>query len=121
MTLHSPIISVRFTLPPPVTPGMRFMPLVSQIVDAASDLTGFTPAELIGPVRERRLVHVRFSVYYVAQRLTGKSLPLIGRLLGGRDHKTILYGIRRARELLRSDPAFARMVEALMARFGGAA
>lgn len=42
--------------------------------------------------RDRRLVMARQFVMYWACRLTPLSLPTIGKLLGNRDHTTILHG-----------------------------
>jgi hypothetical protein len=40
---------------------------------------------------------------------------MIGAAIGGRDHSTILHGIRRAETFIERDPAFAAMVSKLKA------
>jgi chromosomal replication initiator protein len=42
---------------------------------------------------------------YVARRTTGRSLPFIGRHMGGRDHTTILHGARVVKGLLEAGDA----------------
>ncbi len=37
---------------------------------------------------------------FVARRVTGRSLPFIAHNIGGRDHTTILHGVRAIRSLL---------------------
>jgi chromosomal replication initiation ATPase DnaA len=49
-------------------------------------------AELYSCRRQRKLALARHFVMYWACRLTTLSLPQIGRLMGGRDHTTILHG-----------------------------
>lgn len=48
--------------------------------------------ELYSSRRQRRLSLARHFVMYWACRLTTLSLPQIGRLMGGRDHTTIMHG-----------------------------
>lgn len=53
-----------------------------------------TLAELHGEKRSRDIVFARQFVMYWACRLTGLSLPRIGKQVGGRDHTTVLHGAR---------------------------
>jgi chromosomal replication initiator protein len=40
---------------------------------------------------------------YLAKQLTPRSLPEIGRRFGGRDHTTIMHGVRKIEELMATD------------------
>ncbi len=40
---------------------------------------------------------------YLAKQLTPRSLPEIGRRFGGRDHTTIMHGVRQIEELMATD------------------
>jgi chromosomal replication initiator protein len=42
---------------------------------------------------------------FVARKATGRSLPFIGRRMGGRDHTTILHGMRAVQSLINSGDA----------------
>lgn len=53
---------------------------------------GISKAELHSERRHRRTVLARQAVYYWASALTELSTPAIGRLMGNRDHTTVLYG-----------------------------
>lgn len=48
--------------------------------------------ELYSARRQKKLALARHFVMYWACRLTTLSTPQIGRLMGGRDHTTILHG-----------------------------
>lgn len=50
---------------------------------------------------------------YLCKRLTQRSLPEIGRKFGGRDHTTILYGVRKIEELMQTDNQIAEDAELL--------
>lgn len=50
---------------------------------------------LISPKRSLWLVRLRQELMVVLYTQTALSLPQIGALLGGRDHTTILHGVRK--------------------------
>ncbi|WP_425286425.1 helix-turn-helix domain-containing protein, partial [Acinetobacter baumannii] len=50
--------------------------------------------DLVGPKRVRTLARPRQVAMYLAKHMTSRSLPEIGRRFGGRDHTTIMHGIR---------------------------
>src|SRR5512139_412315 len=54
-----------------------------------------TRAELLSPRRERRIVVARHVGFYLCRLHSSHSLPEIGRRFGGRDHTTVLYGMRQ--------------------------
>jgi chromosomal replication initiator protein len=58
--------------------------------------------------RNRERVRARDAVCLLARELTSYSYPQIGRLLGNRDHTTIMDAAGRATALLAEDEAFAR-------------
>lgn len=53
--------------------------------------------------RARPLARPRQLAMYLCKVLTAHSLPEIGRGFGGRDHTTIIHGIRKIEELLEGD------------------
>jgi chromosomal replication initiation ATPase DnaA len=55
-------------------------------------VTGVSRAEIMSVRRSRNVVFARHAAVYWISRLTPKSLPEIGNLMGGRDHTTILHG-----------------------------
>lgn len=59
-----------------------------------------TMDELVGDRRSARIARPRQEGYWLASKLTGCSLAQIGAYFGGRDHTTILHGIRRHEERL---------------------
>lgn len=45
--------------------------------------------------RSAHIAYARHIAMFMARKLTTKSLPAIGKVFGGRDHTTILHGIRK--------------------------
>jgi chromosomal replication initiator protein len=70
-------------------------------------------ADLVGPRRLRTVARPRQVAMYLSKTLTSRSLPEIGRRFGGRDHTTILHGIRKVEELRDADPQLNEEIEML--------
>lgn len=77
--------------------------------------------KLLSRSRKKGYAEARHAGYFLARELTDKSLPEIGRYMGGRDHSTVISGIARCRELMRRDPIYKakiRRVRKLVTRQG---
>jgi chromosomal replication initiator protein len=70
-------------------------------------------ADLIGPKRLRSFARPRQVAMYLAKTMTSRSLPDIGRRFGGRDHTTIIHGVRKIEELMGTDSQIADDLEML--------
>lgn len=63
--------------------------------------------------RARAVARPRQVAMYLCKTLTPRSLPDIGRGFGGRDHTTIMHGVKKVEELMASDQQIADDVEML--------
>ena len=63
--------------------------------------------------RARSVARPRQVAMYLAKQLTSRSLPEIGRQFGGRDHTTVMHGVKRVEQLRETDAAFAEDVDLL--------
>ena len=80
-------------------PGDTPHHLVS-IIEAASVVCG-VPAEMItGYCKKRHHVEARQLAMFVARAATDLSYPELGRAFGGRDHTTVVHGVRRIEKLV---------------------
>ena len=70
-------------------------------------------AELHSAKRTKEIALPRQVAMYLSKQLTSKSLPEIGRQFGGRDHTTILHGVRKIEELMSSDTSLCDDIELL--------
>lgn len=55
---------------------------------------------LLSQRRDEKVCKTRFVLYWLATRFTDRSYPAIGKAFGGRDHTTIMHGMRRAEALV---------------------
>ena len=60
-------------------------------------------SDMIGPKRVRTIARPRQIAMYLSKQLTSRSLPEIGRRFGGRDHTTIMHGVKKIEELTATD------------------
>ncbi len=70
-------------------------------------------SDMLGPKRTRTLTRPRQIAMYLAKSLTSRSLPEIGRRFGGRDHTTVMHGVRKIEELKQQDSQIADDLELL--------
>ena len=85
------------------------------IVRIVADYRGITPAALAGPYRNRHLAWPRQEAAWLLYRHTSMSLPMIGRILGGRDHTTIMHAINAVERRRRDNPDYRFQIEELLA------
>jgi chromosomal replication initiator protein len=70
-------------------------------------------SDLIGPKRVRQIARPRQIAMYLAKQMTTRSLPEIGRRFGGRDHTTVMHGVRKIEDLRGKDSQIADDLEML--------
>ena len=75
--------------------------------------------DMHSPRRARPVARPRQVAMYLCKALTEHSLPEIGRKFGGRDHTTIMHGVRKVEELMAADPSFRQDVETLKRAIAG--
>jgi hypothetical protein len=66
----------------------------TRIAKAVAKAHSVSFREMISPRRYRHLAHARQEAIYLMAKYTTLSLGQIGKILGNRDHTTILHGLR---------------------------
>ncbi len=92
---------------------------VDEIQKVTADHFGLKQADLLSERRTRAVARPRQIAMYLCKQHTTRSYPDIGRRFGGRDHTTVLHGVRRIEELAAKDDQIARDVEALTRKLRG--
>jgi chromosomal replication initiator protein len=91
-------------------------PEASAIVKAVTHRFNVTVEALKGKRRTNAIVVPRQTAMYLCRTLTEMPLTEIGKVLGGRDHTTVLYACDRVREMMEVDPQYQQTVEELSER-----
>jgi chromosomal replication initiator protein len=92
-----------------------------QIIAAVGDHFGVDLRVLQGRGRSRNIVVPRQVAMYLLREETECSLVDIGRLLGGRDHTTVMYGCEKIAEEINADNRLRNEVLAIRERLYGQA
>ncbi|MEX0285003.1 MAG: chromosomal replication initiator protein DnaA [Paracoccaceae bacterium] len=86
---------------------------VEEIQRKVSEYYNIRLSDIVGPKRLRAYARPRQVAMYLCKQLTSRSLPEIGRRFGGRDHTTVMHGVKRIQELQHTDGQIAEDVEIL--------
>lgn len=78
------------------------------IVGTLSEYFGYSKEDVLARSRKQDLVRVRDFIVYLLREYGDMSYPAIGRLLGGRDHTTIIHSFNKTSEVIRSNPDFEK-------------
>ncbi|MCY4151191.1 MAG: chromosomal replication initiator protein DnaA [Aestuariivita sp.] len=84
---------------------------VEEIQRQVADYYHIRLSDMIGPKRLRTYARPRQVAMFLSKNLTARSLPEIGRRFGGRDHTTVMHGVRRIEELASTDGQVAEDIE----------
>ena len=86
---------------------------IEEIQRKVSEHYNIRLSDLIGPKRVRNFARPRQVAMFLSKQMTNRSLPEIGRRFGGRDHTTVMHGVRRIEELSATDSGIADDLEIL--------
>lgn len=89
-----------------VTPAM--------VIDHVSRYTNVSVEDLIGDRKKNEYVFARQMAMYIIREMTSLSLPEIGKEFSGKNHTTVLYSIRKMEDIIKQDPATAKIAAELM-------
>lgn len=73
------------------------------ILAAVARKFGLKPEEIMSASRKPELVLARQITMYLCRRHLGLSYPELGRLLGGKDHSTVIHAIKKIEVLADTD------------------
>lgn len=88
-------------------------PSVQRIIRACAAYYGTTEIDVVSQRRTKDVIRPRQVAMYLATKMTHRSLPEIGRAIGGRDHTTCLHGRDRIARLLETDSELRADVAAI--------
>ena len=84
------------------------------IIDAVAKYYRIKISDVLGKKRTRNIARPRQVAMSLTKELTTLSLPSIGDSFGGRDHTTVMHGIRAVSKLREEDPELAQDYEKLL-------
>ena len=100
--------------PPPVVIPPTPRSLISPIVEAVAEVFDVTTYDLHSASRQKPHCRARFACYMLASVGRKLSLTKIGKHIG-RDHTSVMHGVRRARDLYEHDADWRAKYDATVA------
>ena len=98
----------------------RRQPKIAEILKAVCKHYNVDQTDLISERRPRTIATPRQVAMYLSRKMTGRSLPYIGSKLG-RDHTTVLHGVRKIERKIGSNPDLAQEVDMISQKILGVA
>jgi chromosomal replication initiator protein len=83
------------------------------IMEETASYFALSVGDLTSKSRSRPLTQARHIAMYLMRECTGLSLVKIGEIFGGRDHTTVLHGIKKVEDEMRARDATFRQVQDL--------
>jgi chromosomal replication initiator protein len=83
------------------------------IMEETAQYFALSTGDLTSKSRSRPLTQARHIAMYLMRECTGLSLVKIGEIFGGRDHTTVLHGIKKVEQEMRARDATFRQVQDL--------
>ena len=85
--------------------GGKTLPEVtsSQIINLTASQLDLSPADILGSKRNQAVVLARQIAMFLCRELLNSSYPELGKIFGGKDHSTIMYSVKKIKEIQKHD------------------
>ncbi len=80
------------------------------VIEAVARFFNLPPERLLSPDRSKEVALPRQLAMYLLREDMKASLPQIGEVIGGRDHTTVLHGIKKIEHSLKTDDRIQRQL-----------
>ncbi|HBX24752.1 MAG TPA: hypothetical protein DEF61_00390 [Firmicutes bacterium] len=75
-----------------------------KIIACVSDYYSLTPSQLTGKIRTSRIAMARHIAMYLDREMLDTPFIKIGETFGGKDHATVMNGVKKVENSLKNDP-----------------
>ena len=86
---------------------------VDEIIESVCQHYNVTPANINSRSRKKDFVMARQVSIYLAQKYTKMPASRIGRLVGGRDHSTVIYSCNQVEQRMKIDQKFSSEITSI--------
>jgi chromosomal replication initiator protein len=120
-SLQARDITVEFareTLKDQITSAERTI-TVDEVKREVAAFFGIKVSELISKRRTQDLVYPRQLAMHLSRELTGSSLPVIGKMFGGRDHSTVIHALNLVKQKMENNVEMKNTLEIIAKRLHG--
>jgi chromosomal replication initiator protein len=86
---------------------------MDDIIETVCNHFNVSTSSVAGRSRKREFVVARQVSMYLAQKYTKMPASRIGKLVGGRDHSTVIHSCSQVEQRLKTDKAFSAEVSSI--------
>lgn len=97
-----------------ISPNEKKIITPELIVEVVAEHYNLTPSEIYSKDKSRNISYPRQIVMFLSRKLTDLSVTEIGRILGGRDHSTVLHGYDKVAGDIAKDNSLHNTVDVLI-------
>ena len=90
---------------------------IDDIMDKVCVHFNVSPASVTGRSRKHEYVVARQVSMYLAQKYTNMPAARIGRLVGGRDHSTVIHSCSQVEKRIKTDVSFSDEITSIETSF----
>ena len=87
-----------------------------KIINVVADYYNLAPTQLVGKVRTGQIALARHIAMYLIRINIDVPLTKIGNAFGGRDHTTVMNGIEKVENMLKTDESLKSVINGLQSR-----
>ncbi len=87
-----------------------------KIINAVADYYSLAPYQLTGKIRTSQIAMARHIAMYLIRTMLDVPFTKIGQTFGGKDHATVMNGVEKVENSLKSDKDLAKAVTELESR-----
>lgn len=96
-----------------ISPNEKKIITPDYIINTVAEHFDITPDDIKGDKRSSKIAHPRQIAMYLCREMTGMNLQRIGEYMGGKDHTTIMYGIRKIESQIKSSDSIKNTIQLL--------
>jgi chromosomal replication initiator protein len=97
-----------------ISPNEKKIITPELIIDVVAEHYNITPSDIYSKDKSRSISYPRQIVMYLCRRLTELSVTEIGKVLGGRDHSTVLHGFDKISKDIKKDSSIHNTIDVLI-------
>jgi chromosomal replication initiator protein len=92
---------------------------VDDVLQAVGVYFDLKRSDLVGSGRQRKIAAPRHLAMYIVRKLIGLSYPEIGDQFGGRDHTSVMHGVKKIEASVETDAKLRNLANYLMRQCQG--
>lgn len=96
-----------------ISPNQKRIITPELIIDVVAEHFDISPSDIIGSKRNSKIVFPRQITMYLCRHMTEVTLKNIGGYIGGRDHTTVMNGIKKIEEEIETSDSTREIIDIL--------